>query len=335
VNAAGRSRRRPADGSARRLKGTRTTIATHAGLVERTSEPPHLRLGRVREIYAHREILANLVRKELKVKYTASVLGAVWSLLNPVVFLAVFSFVSLVLGNNIPNFPVYLLAGLLPWNLFSASITQASESVLGNANLVKKVYFPREILPLSSIGVALVDFVLQMGVLLAFLIVTGYGFRHSFDGTFAVLFPLSFVTLLVFTTAMSFYLSALNVRYRDIRHLLNIGLLVWFWATPIVYGSGFVQDRLQAYAFAGGHLFDLYLLNPLVSIVAGFQRALYGVVTPVVTTDGGTAPVHVLVSGSLAWMAAVIGVVLLLSLGLLWLAWRTFFRLSGDFAEEL
>jgi ABC-2 type transport system permease protein len=323
------------DPSGRGARGGSQAIATHTGLVERTSEPPHLRLARVREIYAHREILLNLVRKELKVKYTASVLGAIWSLLNPVVFLAVFSFVSLVLGNNIPNFPVYLLAGLLPWNLFSVSITQASESVLGNANLVKKVYFPREILPLSSIGVALVDFVLQMGVLLAFLIVTGYGFRHSFDGTFVVLFPLSFVTLLVFTTAMSFYLSALNVRYRDIRHLLNIGLLVWFWATPIVYGSGFVQDRLQAYSTAGGHLFELYLLNPLVSIVAGFQRALYGVVSPVVTADGATAPVHVLVSGSLAWMAGVIGVVLLLSLGLLWLAWRTFFRLSGDFAEEL
>jgi ABC-2 type transport system permease protein len=316
-------------------EGTRTTIAAHTGLVERTSEPPHLRLGRVLEIYAHREILLNLVRKELKVKYTASVLGAVWSLLNPVVFLAVFSFVSLVLGNNIPHFPVYLLAGLLPWNLFSVAISQASESVLGNANLVKKVYFPREILPLSSIGVALVDFVLQMGVLLAFITVTGYGFRYSFNATFLVLFPLSFVTLLVFSTAMSLYLSALNVRYRDVRHLLNIGLLVWFWATPIVYGSGFVQDRLNGYSAFGGHLFALYLLNPLVSIVGGFQRALYGVVSPVAGDPGSREVVHVLLSGSVAWMAGILAIVLAASLLLLWLAWRTFFRLSGDFAEEL
>jgi ABC-2 type transport system permease protein len=273
----------------------------------------------------------NLVRKELKVKYTASVLGAIWSLLNPVVFLAVFSFVSLVLGNNIPSFPVYLLAGLLPWNLFSASITQASESILGNANLVKKVYFPREVLPLASIGVALVDFMLQMGVLLLFLIVTGYAFRHSFNVTFLLLFPVSFVTLLVFSIAISFYVSALNVRYRDVRHLLNIGLLVWFWATPIVYASGFVQAKLSGRVIAGVDLFTVYMLNPLASIVGGFQRALYGVVDP----SPAPGQPSVLFDVSVAWLAAVLGVVLAASLLLLWQAWRTFFRLSGDFAEEL
>jgi ABC-2 type transport system permease protein len=309
---------------------TYTTTATQSALVERTSEPPHLTLGRIREIYDHREILRNLVRKELKVKYTASVLGAVWSLLNPVVFLAVFSFVSLVLGNNIPYYPVYLLAGLLPWNLFSVSITQASESVLGNANLVKKVSFPREVLPLSSIGVALVDFVLQMGVLLIFLTVTGYGFRYTFGLTFLVLFPLAFVALLAFSIAVSFYVSALNVRYRDVRHLLSIGLLVWFWATPIVYGSGFVQAKLEAHDVAGIHLFSAYLLNPLASIVGGFQRALYGVVDPAPSV--GPA---VLFDVSAGWVAGVLAIVIALSFGLLWLAWRTFFRLSGDFAEEL
>ncbi len=299
--------------------------------MERTSEPPRLTLGRIREIYAHREILLNLVRKELKVKYTASVLGAVWSLLNPVVFLAVFSFVSFVLDNNLPNYPVYLLAGLLPWNLFSASITQASESVLGNSNLVKKMYFPREILPLSAVGVALIDFVLQMAVLLLFILVTGYAFTHIDGIAFLVLFPLGFLTLLVFSVAVSFYVSALNVRYRDVRHLLTIGLLVWFWATPIVYASGFVQNSLKAYSIAGVRAFDLYMLNPLASIVGAFQRALYGVVDPLPSSSDPP----VLLDVSLRWLTGVVGVVLLLSLGLLWLAWRTFFRLSGDFAEEL
>ena len=299
--------------------------------MERTSEPPRLTPARIGEIYAHREILLNLVRKELKVKYTASVLGAVWSLLNPIVFLAVFSFVSLVLGNNITDYPVYLLAGLLPWNLFSASITQASESVLGNSNLVKKVYFPREILPLSAVGVALVDFVLQMAVLLLFIVVTGYAFTHIDGVAFLVLFPLGFLTLLVFSVAVSFYVSALNVRYRDVRHLLNIGLLVWFWATPIVYASGFVQAKLNAYTVAGVRAFDLYMLNPLASIVGAFQRALYGVVDPM---PSPTDP-PVLFDVSLRWLTGVVGLVLIVSLGLLWLAWRTFFRLSGDFAEEL
>ena len=299
--------------------------------MERTSEPPRLTLARIGEIYAHREILLNLVRKELKVKYTASVLGAVWSLLNPIVFLAVFSFVSLVLNNNLPDYPVYLLAGLLPWNLFSASITQASESVLGNSNLVKKVYFPREILPLSAVGVALVDFVLQMAVLLLFIVVSGYAFTHIDGVAFLVLFPLGFLTLLVFSVAVSFYVSALNVRYRDVRHLLNIGLLVWFWATPIVYASGFVQAKLNAYTVAGVRAFDLYMLNPLASIVGAFQRALYGVVDPM---PSPTDP-PVLFDVSLRWLTGVVGLVLILSLALLWFAWRTFFRLSGDFAEEL
>jgi len=139
----------------------------------------------------------NLVRKELKVKYTASVLGAIWSVLNPVVYLAVFTFVSRVLGNSLPNYPVYLLSGLLAWNLFSVSISQAARSVIDNSNLVKKVYFPREILPLSSIGVALVDFVLQEVTLIFFMVVTGY----AFNLVALALWPLAFATLLVFTTA--------------------------------------------------------------------------------------------------------------------------------------
>lgn len=322
------SPRRPALSPAQ-AKGT--VIATHNGLTVRTSEPPDLTLGRVREILAHREILMNLVRKELKVKYTASVLGAIWSLLNPVVFLAVFSFVSLVLGNSVPNYPVYLLAGLLPWNVFSVSITQAAQSVLANSNLVKKVAFPREILPLSAVGVALVDFGLQMAVLWIFILVTGYAFEHSFTLATLGLFPLATVALLALTIALALLLSALNVRYRDIQHLLNIGLLVWFWATPIVYASGFVQETLGRYSIAGINAFHLYLLNPLVAIVGGFQRALYGTVDP--AGEGGGATV--LLDVDATWLAGMIGVVLAASLALLWASWRTFFRLSGDFAEEL
>ena len=111
---------------------------------------------------AYREILWNLVRKELKVKYTASVLGAVWSLLNPVVFLAVFTFVTKVLNGGIePTTRRSCSSGLLAWNLFSVSLSNGAQSVIANANLVKKVYFPREILPLATVGVCLVDFVLQ------------------------------------------------------------------------------------------------------------------------------------------------------------------------------
>ena len=130
-------------------------MAATTQTVERTSESPHLRVGeRLRILIAHREILANLIRKELKVKYVASVLGAVWSLLNPLVYLAVFTFVTRVLGNGLPDYPVYLLSGLLAWNLFNASTTMAINTRYGTSWLQ-----PLSILParLFKVG-AQVDF---------------------------------------------------------------------------------------------------------------------------------------------------------------------------------
>jgi ABC-2 type transport system permease protein len=304
-------------------------MAATTDLTVRTSEPPKLRIGRrVLEIWSYREILGNLVRKELKVKYTASVLGAVWSILNPIVFMAVFYFVVRMLGNPVPDFPVFLLAGLLPWNLFSATLTTGARSVIDNANLVKKVSFPREILPLAAVGVALVDFVLQSAVLLLWIAVSGHGFQVAA----LWLYPLSLVTLLVFTTAMTLWAASLNVRYRDVQHLLNLGLLVWFWMTPIVYQGYLVQSKLVDIQIAGVSAWNLYLLNPMASIVMGFQRALYGQQL-IVYPDGVSEPVLPVVS--LPWLAGVLGLVLAIGIALLYLCWRLFFRLSGDFAEEL
>jgi ABC-2 type transport system permease protein len=292
----------------------------------RTSEPPRLHVaGRVRDVYAHREILMNLVRKELKVKYTASVLGAVWSLLNPVVFLAVFTFVVKITGNSFPDYPIYLLAGLLAWNLFSVSLTTGARSVIDNANLVKKVAFPHEILPLSAVGVALVDFVLQTAVLLLFMIASGYGF-HLPE---LALYPLAFATLLAFTVAVTLWLGALNVRYRDIQHLLNLGLIVWFWLTPIVYSGYLVEKTLTDNPVLGVNLWNVFLVNPVTPIIMGFQRALYAVVQPA----GQVEPV--LPNVSLPWVAGVLLIALAASLLFLLYTWRAFFHLSGDFAEEL
>jgi ABC-2 type transport system permease protein len=296
-------------------------MAATVDVVERTSEPPRLRVGpRLRVLAAHREILLNLVRKELKVKYTASVLGAVWSLLNPIVFLAVFTFVVKITNNSFPHFPVYLLSGLLAWNLFSVSLTTGARSVIDNSNLVKKVAFPHEILPLSAVGVALIDFVLQTAVLMLFIVASGYGF-HLPE---LAIYPLAFLTLVVFTVALTFWLSALNVRYRDVGHLLNIGLLVWFWLTPIVYAGYLVQHALSKHG-----LWNVFLVNPLSPVVFGFQRALYAVVRPVAGGD------PVLPTVSLGWLAGVLAITLAASTLFLFFTWRAFFNMSGDFAEEL
>jgi ABC-2 type transport system permease protein len=311
--------------AARSTKGP--ILASANEVAVRTSEPQKLRaLSRLRELAGAREILENLIRKEVRVKYKSSVLGVAWSMLNPLLYLVVFSLVfTVVLPNRIPRFPVYLLSGLLAWGLFSNSLGQAVKSVVDAGNLVNKVYFPREVLPLASVGAALVDFAFQSLMLLAIMLLLRYGFW----GANLLLLPLSFFALLVLTTAVGLFVSALNVRYRDTQHLLTVGLFLWFWLTPIVYPSGFLSERLASVHVLGVSAYHLVLANPMTGIVMGFQRALYGVVAP----PGSDAPV--LLPVSLEWLATLVGAVAVGSLLLLWLAWRSFFRMSGDFAEEL
>jgi len=290
-------------------------------------------LARLRELARDREILGNLVRKEVKVKYKSSVLGAAWSMLNPVLYLAVFSLVfGVVLHNGIPNFPVYLLSGILAWNLFATSLGLGARSVVDNANLVTKVYFPREILPFASIGAAMVDFGLQAVVLVAFIVIS----QDFHAGWNLVLLPLSMIALLTFTAAITLWVASLNVRYRDTQHLLNLALLAWFWVTPIVFPSGAVFNRLHLHSVLGVNLFDVFLANPMADIVFGFQRALYAVTAPLIPDPAHAGKlIPVLVPESVAWLALLLVGVTVVSLGLFLLAWRTFFNLSGDFAEEL
>jgi len=308
--------------------GTKGTLtATAADVAVRTSEPPHLHpVARLRELRRAREILSNLVRKEVKVKYKSSVLGLAWSMLNPILYLGVFTLVfTVVLPNHVPDFAVYLLSGLLAWNLFGNGLGLAARSVVDNGNLVNKVYFPREVLPLASLGTALVDFMLQAIVLAAFMLIL----RHPFWGLNLLLLPLSMACLVAFTLALCFWVAAFNVRYRDTQHLVALALLIWFWVTPVVYPSGFLVSRLAHRHLFGISAFNLVLANPMASVVMGFQRALYRFVVPPGTTTPILAPV------SLPWLAMTLGAVLVGSTALLLLAWGTFFRMSGDFAEDL
>ncbi|HEX2090322.1 MAG TPA: ABC transporter permease [Actinomycetota bacterium] len=293
--------------------------------VVRTSEPTRLGLRvRLRDLWAWRELLGNLIRREIKAKYKTSVLGAAWSMLNPMLYLAVFTLVfSVLLNRGMPNFPVYLLSGLLAWGLFSSSVSQAARSVVDNSSLVTKAYFPSEVLPLATIGSTMFDLALQALVLAAFMVI----FRVGVLGWNLLLLPLSLFALLTFTAAVALFVAAANVRYRDVQHLLAIALLAWFWMTPIVYQSGFVYTTLAQRDLLGVSLYQLYLANPMAVIVEGFHRALYGAVAP-----GGEL---VLLPVSVSWLALIIGAVAVGSLVLLLLTWSFFFRRSGDFAEEL
>jgi ABC-2 type transport system permease protein len=285
----------------------------------RTNEPPRLRpIARLGELWRTREILANLARKELRAKYKSSALGMAWSMLSPLLYLAVFYVVfTYFIPQRAPNFPVYLLSGLLPWTLFSSGLAGTTTSVVGNANLVAKVAFPLENLPLASIRAQTVNFFFQFGVLVAFMLVFGYPLTQRG----LLLLPLTLMVLLGFVAALGFAVAAWNVRYRDTGHLVELVVLAWFWLTPIVYPTSFVADRL------GPTGFSIYLLNPMAIIVLGFQRALYG--------GTSQAALAALPRPGLTWYGVRLLIVGAVSLVLLLLTWRTFHRRSGDFAEEL
>jgi ABC-2 type transport system permease protein len=271
------------------------------------------------------ELLANLVRKDLKVKYKNSALGFAWSLANPLLYLAVFSIVfsGFLLRGGIPNFAVYLMSGLLVWNFFATGTMGATGAVTGSANLVKKVRFPRIVLPLASVGFAAVHFVLQLGVLFAVLLLT---YRGAFGPQLWLLLP-ALAVAVAFTVGMSLLASSLNVRFRDVEHLLEVALLAWFWLTPIVYPLALVRSRLE-----GKGLFWVYMANPMASIVAAMQRAIYRYADPVM---GNKTPVHVLADPSYTFYLRWLGIAGAVSLVLIAVGLVTFRRLEADFAEEL
>jgi len=276
-------------------------------------------------VWRYRELLRNLVRKELKVKYKNSILGFAWSLLNPVLYLVVYYVVfQLVLGTGIPYFAIFFLAGLLPWNLFATGLGGGTVSIVGNRGLVGKVWFPREILPLASIGAAMVHFLLQAVVLALTLVV----FRYAPSWEFMLLLIPALVTLLVFLAALAIALSAVNVYLRDTEHLLELVVLAWFWLTPIVYSFEMVREKLD-------RLWWLFLVNPMTDIVLVFQRAVYNRTTYV---DTATNPPHVqgiIPDASLWWYLRNLLLVLAGSLALLWLALWLFGRLEDNIAEEV
>jgi ABC-2 type transport system permease protein len=282
---------------------------------------------RLKDLWINRELLLLLTRTELKVKYKNSVLGYLWSMLNPALVLLIYYVVFKVIAKNgQPNFAIWLFAGLLVWNLFNGSAMAATSVVVGKAGIVKKVAFPRELLALSVVGVAMVMFAIQVVVLVLALLLTGV----VPDWSYAVLLPLALVTLIMFTGAVSIFLSAVNVYLRDTQHLTEVLLMAWFWGTPIVYTFGQISGQVASHPSIIWVKY-LYLCNPVTPIVMTFQRAIYGKTQ--YTYKGNVY--HILPTWGAGEFAALLGVVLAVSTGLFLLALIVFGRLEGNFAEEL
>jgi len=294
-------------------------------------------ISRVKTILEYRELLINLARRELKVRYKDSVIGFFWSLLNPLLYLAIFSVVFgiIIRSADIKLFAIFLLTALLPYNLFSVGLTGATTSITGNGPLVQKVWFPREILPIASIAANLVTFFLQMIILIIALIV----FRLTPEwGMLWLLVPTLLVTLML-GTGLGLMLSAINVYYRDVQHFLELGLLVLFWFTPIVYPYSFFANNedLVGLTFLGDRL---AMLNPLTPIVTIFRRVLYNPENFERVNGDGTAPdegewVHDIMLRSTSWHLENLAIPAIASIFFLYVGFKIFTRLEANLGEEI
>jgi lipopolysaccharide transport system permease protein len=225
-----------------------------------------------REIWQYRELFFFLAWRDIKVRYKQTVLGAMWALLQPLLTMALFSIIfGMLIKVNTEGapYPIFALAALLPWQLFAFALTHASNSLVDEKNLVTKVYFPRIIVPLSSIAAGLADF------LIAFVILIGMLLIYNISVSYLILtLPLFVLLAMASALAVGIWLSALIVKYRDFRYVIPFLTQFWMYATPIAYPSTLIPEQWR----------PLYALNPMVGVVEGFRWALLRDVTLDVTS---------------------------------------------------
>lgn len=226
----------------------------------------------LRELWRYREFLRNMVARDLKTRYKSSILGIAWSWVNPLLMMAVYSVVFTILagGSGLPNYPIFVLCALLPWNFFATSVSRATESIVGAASLVRKVYFPREILPVSIAVSNLVNFLVALPLL--FLLALVMGNRITL---WALLLPVPVLVQLLFTIGVGLFTAALNVFYRDTRHIMDVLLLAWFFLTPIFYPIAAVPEQHMLWGARVSPRAWVQRLNPMATVVASCRDLLY------------------------------------------------------------
>ena len=268
----------------------------------------------VSELRRHRELFANLTLRELRGKYKRSALGWGWSLVNPLAQMAIFSLVFGVFFDFDPPrgdpsglqvFAFFLLCGLLPWTFLANGVTAGMGSLLANANLVKKVWFPRELLVAATVASFGVSFLIELGVLCIALLIAGNMVLPWVLPTLGVV-----VVQAAFVLGLALMLSVCSVYFRDLEHLVGIGLQLWFYLTPVVYSIELVEDALADHPA----LLDLYALNPMTRFAEVYRDLLYSLRGPTLAT--------------MTYLVVCAAVSLLVGL-------MTFGRLQGRLAEEL
>ncbi|MDD1702937.1 MAG: ABC transporter permease [Methanoregula sp.] len=222
----------------------------------------------LRELWAYRELVTSFTLRDIKLRYKQTGLGIAWAVLQPlltmVIFTVIFGGLAKIPSDGVP-YPLFVLAALLPWTLFAEGLTRSTTSMVTNANIMTKVYFPRLIMPLSSIISPLVDFAVSFIILIAMMVY--YGFVPTLNILFLPVF-----LLLALATALGvgLWLSALNVKYRDFQYTVPFMIQIWMFASPVVYASSLVPESLRMW----------YGLNPMAGVIEGFRWALLGTGAP-------------------------------------------------------
>ncbi|WP_241990798.1 ABC transporter permease [Cryobacterium gelidum] len=284
--------------------------------------------GSIKEVLAHRELLDLLIRRELKARYKDSSLGFLWSLIKPLTMLLIYYVAIgqfLQAARGIPDFAIFVFAGLTIWGLYSEIVSSGTMSIIGNAGLIKKVYLPREIFPLAAAGSAIFNFAIQMIVLIAATVVLGQ-FPLSWNLLYV---PVAILIVLVYGIAFAILLSALNVYLRDIQYLVEVAMLLLFWASPIVYAWSYVVN--SAVVVSHSWIASLYLLNPVSSAVLAFQKGMW-------LAGSETRTIGDAVIAPQPWPADLdlrLLIVTIVGFILLIVCQRVFQKLQGNFAQEI
>ena len=282
---------------------------------------------RLRNLWSRRELLTSLIFSDIRIKYKNSALGIFWSMLAPALTLGIYDLVfSVITKNGYPDFALYLFSGLVVWNMFQNAVNMATGVIVDRAGLVKKVSFPREILALANVGAAVVYFAIQLAVLALFMLALG---RSPAWGLLWIL-PISFVTLYLLTASVSIVMSAITVYLRDMKHLMEVLLQLWFWLSPVVYSyQHTIAQRLHDHGLTW-----MYFLNPVTPIIITFQRIFYAK-TYVTSTNVPHPLLNILPTWSTSTFffmnVGLLGIMVVVFL----LALTWFGRLEGNFESEL
>lgn len=254
----------------------------------------------IKNLYNYRELLKTNIKKEIRGKYKASFLGVLWSFVNPLLMVMVYAIVfPYIMRQNIPNYLIYLIVALIPWNFFTVVISQGASVIIQNGGIIKKVYFPREILPISVVTSGLINFLISSVITLIFVLFSGIGITWT-----VIFFPFIALIQYVLCLGIVFIVSSINVYIRDLEYIVNFIVQMLFYATPILYSLDMFPERMRW----------LFMLNPMAHIVTGYRDILYYQVMPQFNS---------------------LFIVLIISVIIMICGYAIFMKLEKGFAEEL